>query len=546
MALEVAATPTVQAYKEGRRWVRAVPHQWLLVRNGRDGQFGEIDAAFGVPSNDDGGPSTTSGAEGEPGLETETALLPPPARDLYDLISAKNWHRSIRLCQSDPRLAQYVSEDNETGATCLFLACQSQPPVRAIRCLISAYPEAARIGCSESDSSNEGKDEATSSLLLPLHMACRCNASLPVLQVLLEAYPQAATTPGVPYAVNELFKNRESFENSKKAPASNVYKSVFWQKVRMLLEAMARCQEQSPVLHAAVQTGLPEVLDFALDHGPSVSQTAQRNHNALAPLHVALLMEASPTGSGLASVTASSNSNSNSVMTMVTRLLQADPSTALLPAPQNRYPLHLALSHLTSSGSSTALAAVILKVLQAAPTVAAMADPHSGLFPFQLAASHLCTSADVVDIEVIYRLLRTHPSVLRSCCVATTQKQVVSLPCSGVEQSLDSGSLDVENTNERDESNSHSPSAIRLQDFFQGLDHSSASSKRHRESSTLALALDSASFLSETESLAATTQDECAEEVAERFDDDPLIQSINSMCSGALLLLTSMFHPQNR
>src|SRR3569623_689372 len=140
---------------EWKLWFRKGPKQWRKVkRDGEDGE--EVSEACDDSSSTDIAP-----------MEEDCEVpLPPPTRDLFDLIADKSWHRAIRLCESNSRLAHYTG-DNNTPTTCLFVACQNRPPVRIIQCLLKSYPEASRLACVT--------DEDETNQWLPLHMACRYN-----------------------------------------------------------------------------------------------------------------------------------------------------------------------------------------------------------------------------------------------------------------------------------------------------------------------------------------------------------------------------------
>jgi hypothetical protein len=132
---------------------------------------------------------------------------------------------------------------------------------------------------------------------------------------------------------------------------------------------------------------------------PFAEATTARTTDAT-PLHVTLIQASSASS-------ASSPASAN-VLPNVTKLLQHDPGMARAREASGRSPLHAALGLL---GSHPSVHPVALKLAQADPDSVAHRDPATGLYPFQMAASGL-SGADVVDVEVVYRLLRTQPSVL--------------------------------------------------------------------------------------------------------------------------------------
>jgi hypothetical protein len=685
-----------------RCWARSPtqPSRWQLQHQQYGQQKYEVSSTEQDHSND--------GAD----LDRSLAEAPAaPSRELMDLIVAKSWHRAARLCQSSPRLARYrgptIAAPTTTAAaataacsgaepTCLFAACQNRPPVRVVQALLAAHPEAAGIECQLSDSpsitgegavstatnsntSNETATPEASSVnsrssstdrWLPLHMACRYNASLAVLQTLLTHHPEAslhdgaaikttAMTPSLSslsYPVNELYDHRDTFESSF-APTN--YRSVFWQKVGALLRAMAECR-RSTLGHVAAMSGIPDLLDYALctvnnnssaSTMPPVSTPHLVNAQGQTPLHVALLR----------AETFPATPISTNVLTIVTKLLAHDASMANEPDPQGRYPLHYALS----LHCHPHVHAVTLKVLQAVPGSVTLEDPVTRLFPFQMAASLSTVAADVVDVEVVYRILRTHPSALGRCrndhavrilgntsaCsessnsvsdvndeltmpfepihppskeeVLTEHIRAVSEPSEpeptepeptepelveplGLDSPTD-GEHDSEPEQQQQQqqhhhgdededgfdeatvvsqpkvlqgkledawtmktrscpsspakpqrgavsmsASAHGPKSITLSDFFQSPRTNKKKPFTCRESSTVAMAFNEA--MSADTCLLSGTVDfddeedvdnrtrEAEESVAVREESDPIVRSINGMCSGALLLLTTMFH----
>jgi hypothetical protein len=676
-----------------RCWARSPtqPSRWQPLQFRQCGQHHYEVSSTEQDHSNDGADLTSSLAEAPSA----------PSRELMDLIVAKSWHRAARLCQSSPRLARYrgptvaapttaaatVAACSGAEPTCLFAACQNRPPVRVVQALLAAHPEAAGIECqllsdspsilgegavSTANSSYTSNETATPEVAsvnnsvcsstdrwLPLHMACRYNASLAVLQTLLGHHPEASLHDGttatttttttslssLSYPVNELYDHRDTFESSF-APTN--YRSVFWQKVGALLRAMAECQ-RSTRGHVAATSGIPDVLDYALSTGNnsgSVSTGSPEstpyplNAQGQTPLHVALLHAATFPASPI----------STNILTIVTKLLAHDASMANAPDPQGRYPLHYALS----LHCHPHVHAVTLKVLQAVPGSVNLEDPVTRLFPFQMAASLTTVAADVVDVEVVYRILRTHPSALGRCrndhavrsigktsaCSESSNRvsdvndestmpfEPIDLPSKeGVltelvsavaepsepeptedelfeSQELDSptyGDQGVEYEQQQhrgdedddlDEAtvvsqpevlqgkledawtmktrscpsspakpqraatslsaSAHGPKSITLSDFFQSPRTNKKKPLTSRRSSTVAMAFDEAMsadtcLLSGTvdfddeEDVDNHTREE-EESVAIREESDPVVRSINGMCSGALLLLTTMFH----
>ena len=338
------------------------------------------------------------------------------SRELFDLVSrGGGWHKVDRRCKTSPFDATY--QDEEKYQTPLYVACTKRPPVRIVRALLEAFPDAARVKSRHGD--------------LPLHVACQHNASIGVLSELLKIHPGTAAfrsqwgkTP-----VNVLWEARESQENQEN------YSSIFWQKVELLLEAVARHSRYSTrgkasklfIMHAAVSLpDCPEgVLKFVMHKYPEQAKIPV-GHGQL-PLHIAV--KSPPPSWSLPSkqFLKRSGNRSDTVLgrysdgaerpeSAISRLLQLYPDAAKQVDPQkeHRFPLHTAILHCHQWYGG------VRELFEAAPEAMHVVDPIHGFYPFQLAAVPMETSsssssssaADMTDLDSIYHLLRDQPASL--------------------------------------------------------------------------------------------------------------------------------------
>ena len=185
------------------------------------------------------------------------------------------------------------------------------------------------------------------------------------------------------------------------------YKSLFWQKIQVLLEAVAKCRQPSAmlandcttlyILHAAVSLAecCPlKVLHYVLHQYPE--QIRLRDHTGRLPLHIALSWSVQQNQQPQASLRKFHPKESQ----VSYQLLQHYPAAAGIRDDTGRYPLHTALAQDGHAG-------VIREICRCAPRVLAEPDPCTQLYPFQMSD----------DLDVTYYLLRQMPSVLmgRNC-----------------------------------------------------------------------------------------------------------------------------------
>lgn len=322
-----------------------------------------------------------------------------PSKELYDLCQMHNWHKVVRHCRINSVDAQYHGDEG----TPLHVACKHQPSVHIIQSLLYAFPSAALIPNTDG--------------YLPLHEACRFHASISVLRELTRNDPATAFLPTSTgdTAVTILCSFRKSTEtnmevnnkaglwHTKREDLKDVnYSSTFWQKINVLLGAVAvhrqTTQRQSTrhlfILHAAVSLGWcpVEVLRYCLIQFPE--QIRLRDGSGKLPLHVAV----GPVYNSMNDKILSKLELRE--MSAIRRLLEFYPEAAHIRdpnEPSDRYALHTALvnGHVWHWG--------VKELTLHCPESITLQDPIERLYPFQLAA---------VDLDSVFQLLRNLPSVL--------------------------------------------------------------------------------------------------------------------------------------
>jgi hypothetical protein len=321
--------------------------------------------------------------------------LPPrtrPSNELYDLVLDRNWHRAVRHCREQPIDAEF--QDGDTMETPLYLACQNHPPVELVRALLRAFPAGAETPSRHGD--------------LPLHIACRYHASIEVLRELVLNHPgtvgQSSKWGETP--VTAFWEGRETIVSST---AEEDYSSLFWQKMQVLLEALATSRQQAQgqptdtlfMVHAVVALGsfgCPiEVLEYVLESYPE--QVSQTDGMGRLPLHICV---------GPAQWSHRSRRKYKPrEKQVIVRLLELYPPAARTfdtTEPAGRYPLHTALAgrHQWKTG--------VKELFEGAPEAIFLPDPVTRVYPFQLASIPVRSTA--VDLDTIYNLLRVQPPAL--------------------------------------------------------------------------------------------------------------------------------------
>ena len=262
---------------------------------------------------------------------------PLPCSDLWDFILDMDWQRVIEHTKHSPQDAEYL--DGHWHETPLYSICQMSDntslPVEAVQAIINAYPNAIRIA------SRSNRD-------LPIHIACRYQASIEIIKLLVEDYPVTAVeqTRWGKTPLMTLWEFRKHNDT-----ISPMELEEFWEKVHILLIAVAkyRCiangstntprlkrgrnfggqQEEEQleaddqdlsryIVHAAVSLGSlccpSDVLQYLLEKYPDQAKTY--DPWGYLPLHIAV----GPTPwSSIRKTTSSTSSNTTSTSATTTR-----------------------------------------------------------------------------------------------------------------------------------------------------------------------------------------------------------------------------------
>ena len=355
-------------------------------------------------------------------IEMERGNHPEPSSDLWDLVLDMDWPRVVQHVKKQPQDANF--QDGHWHETPLYLACQHDPPLEALRAVIEAHPESVQIA------STENRD-------LPIHIACRYQAETEILEALLKDFPKTATeftkwrwTP-----IMILYDSRKNRKNGNDG---------FWDKVLVLLRATARArlmnndhcdgicfrkvrrrdskdsdinifkelsiapvagqEERIFFVHAAVSMGAKgcpiEVLSYVMEKYPK--QVRVRDQSGHLPLHVAI-QKVSWSKHGRRRLKPKEKA-------FLENLLKAYPGGARerIYSDHHRYPLHSAIAygHSWSQG--------VQDIFLAAPECLIVRDPYTGLFPFQLAGVPIAEekSFGIDNLETVYQLLRARPDVI--------------------------------------------------------------------------------------------------------------------------------------
>mmetsp|Transcript_22136 Transcript_22136/g.54780 ORF Transcript_22136/g.54780 Transcript_22136/m.54780 type:complete len:417 (+) Transcript_22136:129-1379(+) len=344
---------------------------------------------------------------------------PAPSSDLWDLVLDMDWPKVVQHAKSQPQDADFL--EGHYHETPLYLACQHDPPLEALRAVIAAHPESVQIA------STENRD-------LPIHIACRYQAGTEILKALLKDYPETAAgmtkwgwTP-----IMTLLESRAKQMNDDGD-------DDFWEKVLVLLRAVARSrlmnidpfddigcnkvngansknskqlssvpvanpEEHIFFVHAAASMGARgcpiEVLSHVMEKYPM--QVFQRDEQCHLPLHVAIQK-----------ITWSKHRKRRlkpKEKPFLESLLNAYPGSARerIYSDHHRYPLHSAIAngHSWSQG--------VREIFLAAPECVIVRDSCTGLFPFQLAAVPIIEEKSYSNdnLETVFQLLRARPDVI--------------------------------------------------------------------------------------------------------------------------------------
>ena len=309
---------------------------------------------------------------------------PLPSCELLDLVIDMDWDRVVHHVRDNPQDATW--QDGDGLETPLYLACQHNAPVHAIRALLAAHPRAVTTPSRRRD--------------IPLHIACRSGASIKVLEALLEHNPHTALAE-TKWGSGALAALCESFRHQR-----DVDMEFRTQKVLVLLRAAAKAKHcytddgEQLLVHAAVSLGsrgCPDsVLNLVLREFPH--QLFLYDRMGRLPLHLVIR----PT-SWSKQLRRRYKPRERHAMV---QLLQRHPDAARVKF-GNRFPLHIAVSngHQWDEG--------VRELFRAYPQAIGSPDPVSKLWPFQLAAIPVGESQ--ASLDTVLELLLAEPNVLEFC-----------------------------------------------------------------------------------------------------------------------------------
>lgn len=392
---------------------------------------------------------------------------------LYDHILKRNWSLALDRCQTHPRDAKHVNE--RTGSTPLSVACSmGSVPDELVHDIVSAYPKAVIMqdyynentplhwqanNCQKSLykisllvhtfqqqrnknlQTQNGKTPVNFQQKLdktlrnkygktPLHIACSCNAILPVFHILVTAYPgllkirdyngrtpltilwnsYISTIPGH-LAIASFLQN----ENSDNYQDTNNHFDRFYEKVRYLMADThidteidhrfgndnhkhmhtdsqqlfhdSSNREQKYLGHAILfkNSGPFDLFKLAVKREPILARVADSNGNNL--LHILVMRR--PFW--------------KKDFDAISFLLDAFPGAATKYNHFGLTPLYLAIE------SNLSWTEGLKELMYAAPSVLERRDPRTNLFPFMLAAS----MNKKISLDSTFELLCANPDIVK-------------------------------------------------------------------------------------------------------------------------------------
>ena len=389
-----------------------------------------------------------SDSESESGLEGNESSV------LLSLIESYDWAATLTRITTHPSESRIIGEE---GRFPLHLACDHDAPVVVIQALLKAYPKAAlRVGsskmsplhitCSSSHASvhvmrvllEGGPPEQLTLRDLdgdtPLHAACRCGASMEVLEVLLHANPNVVherdfegLTPllrlWVRYVV---ILGDDAIESVNCAADLSGELLEAWNKTELLLRCAhfgnidEDCQQGRVfrAVHAASAVDCPRaVVKIAARVYPK--QLDEKDEYGRTPLLIACqapifkVRDLSDEGYTLEDVihgderskwgNSEETTDASSQPSVIEILLHANQeaasSAACVPDRFDRLPLHLALS--SGKGWNDG----VKQLIEVYPEAMHVRDISTSLYPFMLAAEGWKG-----DLSTTLELLRHNPS----------------------------------------------------------------------------------------------------------------------------------------
>jgi Ankyrin repeats (3 copies) len=364
---------------------------------------------------------------------------------LVNMLDSYEWSATLSRITTHPEECRVRCSESRNP---LHVACNNDAPVVVIQALLEAYPEASiatgssnmnplHIACSSRNASvhvvrvllQSGLPQQVSMRDVdgdtPLHAACRCGASVNVLNVLLLAYPEAVhindyegLNPLQRLWVRYFVILGEDVINSVNSQADLVGELLeAWNKTELLLQGalfgstlpLSETTQFSSCLHAAAAVDCPRPV-VRIAAALYSHRLNNRDNHGRTPL---MMASAAPIykhrdlgDSGFSDIMNGEDAPDLHLdyPSVIEILLTANVATAsqgaCLTDPSGRLALHMALE--TGKDWYTHGVAQLVAVF---PDSLSIADRSSKLFPCFLAAVNC-------NLTTVYELLRLSPNVL--------------------------------------------------------------------------------------------------------------------------------------
>lgn len=366
---------------------------------------------------------------------------PVPTDQLVERIRNRDWEGARQRAVTHPWDARYRTYSG-SNSTALHLVCVYRAPFHVVEVVLEAYPNAIMAtdgegwtplhvaflyGCDESTAlfliKRGGANVASIQSRLvgsPLHVACRHGVSTTVLQELLKANPNMATTanqsgikPGT-LLYYEFAKNPSNeavvmglFLNKPIDTRDARILALTWRVLILLNATTGRdLEDQKPLpllfLHEVVTyqecLGLGNIIPLAVRLHPE--QLSKRDESGNLPLHIAATTPAEKERQ--------ERYGRYQAVDAVSVLLQAYPQAASTANGSGRLPLHLALGVGKRTWNTG-----IAKLVEASPRSLMTRDVETHFYPLFLAAAQEENDNDLESLSTVYHLLLAFPPVLQ-------------------------------------------------------------------------------------------------------------------------------------
>lgn len=402
---------------------------------------------------------------------------PTPDSVLLSLVQSYDWIGALARIKAFPEECKAVGVQ---GRAPLHVACDHDAPAVVIQALMKAYPEAAlEVGTSNMNplhitcSSQHASAEVVRVLLAecsglakqmsamrdvdgdtPLHAACRCGAPIEVLQLLLQANPEAVDerdyeglTPLLRLWVRYFVILGDHVIEGVKGPADLTGElGEAWKKTELLLYcAYLGSLKPDPSgkifrpMHAASAIDCPRpVVKIATI--VYKDQLLLRDESGMTPLLIAsktpvykvrdlsddgYMLEDRIHGDDTDDEAAYEEDLDTSQPSVIDILTEAAPSAASMVDPSGRLALHLAID--TGKRWHQGVKAI----LDAYPDALSHEDFVDGLIPFLQAST-----AQRPDTGTIFELLRRDPALLMHWASTRIRSRAASIDADGDERML--------------------------------------------------------------------------------------------------------------